>query len=128
VYEYVAFGPRSFPSVLVHLLLHAYLRISFFSSFSPLPNRKLIETARQHVAVAADLTMVRLYWNIGRIITQDIQRNERRAAYGVQLLSGLAAALTEEYGEGYSKINLQDMRRFHAYFEIDQTPSASRAG
>jgi len=37
------------------------------------------------------------------------------------LLSGLAAVLTRKYGEGYSKINLQDMRRFHEYFEIDQT-------
>ena len=89
--------------------------------------RKLIETARQHVAAAADLTMVGLYWNIGRIITQDIQSNERRAEYGDQLLKELAVVLTHEYGSGYSRANLQDMRRFVAAFEICQTLSSKSA-
>lgn len=64
-----------------------------------------------------------LYWNVGRIITQDIQKNEKRAEYGVQLLSGLAGILTREYGEGYSVSNLNDMRRLHETFEILQTLS-----
>ncbi|MFA5343451.1 MAG: PDDEXK nuclease domain-containing protein [Kiritimatiellia bacterium] len=85
--------------------------------------RSLIESARSHVAVSANLTLVNLYWNVGRIITQDVQKNEKRAEYGAQLLAGLAGILTREYGEGYSKINLQDMRRFHEYYEINQTPS-----
>jgi len=85
--------------------------------------RNLIESARRHVAVSANLVLVNLYWNIGRIITQEIQKNEKRAEYGAKLLFVLAGILTREYGEGYSKINLQDMRRFHEYFEIDQTPS-----
>jgi hypothetical protein len=39
--------------------------------------RSLIETSRHHAAVTANLALVSLYWNIGRIITQDIQKNER---------------------------------------------------
>jgi hypothetical protein len=74
--------------------------------------RSLIEKSRHHVAVTANLALVSLYWNIGRIITQDIQENEKRAGYGSQLLSRLASELMKEYGQGYSKINLQDMRRF----------------
>jgi predicted nuclease of restriction endonuclease-like (RecB) superfamily len=85
--------------------------------------RSLIGLSRHHAVVTANLAMVNLYWNIGRIITQDIQKNEKRAGYGVQLLNSLASELTKEYGQGYSKINLQDMRRFYEHFRIDQTLS-----
>jgi len=85
--------------------------------------RSMIDQSRRHVATTADLTLVNLCWNIGRVITQDILRNQRRAEYGSQLLKGLASELTKEYGRGYSKINLQDMRRFYEYFRIDQTLS-----
>ncbi len=86
--------------------------------------RSLIEMSRRHAAVTANLALVNLYWNIGRVITRDIQRNEKRAGYGEQLLSKLASLLTKEYGQGYSKINLQDMRRFYELFRIDQTLSS----
>ncbi|MEN6335367.1 MAG: PDDEXK nuclease domain-containing protein [Phycisphaerales bacterium] len=80
--------------------------------------RDLIESARTHVSVTANLAMVSLYWNIGRVITQNIQENEKRAGYGQQLLERLSDLLTQEYGPGYSKVNLQEMRRFSLAFEI----------
>ena len=64
--------------------------------------RDLIEAARSHVSVTANLAMVNLYWNIGRIIAQDIQKNEKRAEYGRQLMEQLSAVLTQDYGQGYS--------------------------
>lgn len=82
--------------------------------------RKLIEAARHHVAVTANLSMVSLYWNIGRIITQDIQKNEQRAGYGEHLIESLAALLGREYGPGYSGSNLWDMKKFFASFRILQ--------
>ena len=85
--------------------------------------RSLIEMSRHHAAVTANLALVNLYWNIGRIITQEIQKNEKRAGYGEQLLESLAASLTREYGKGYSRANLQDMRRFFETFQICQTVS-----
>jgi len=89
--------------------------------------RDLIETARSHVSVTANLALVNLYWNIGRIITQDIQKNEKRAEYGEQLLEGLSEILTQEYGAGYSRVNLQEMRRFYLAFQIRQTVSNESA-
>jgi predicted nuclease of restriction endonuclease-like (RecB) superfamily len=89
--------------------------------------RGLIEAARSHVSMTANLAMVGLYWNIGRIIAQDIQRNEKRAGYGEQLLEGLSGVLTQEYGAGYSRVNLQEMRRFSLAFEICQTVSNESA-
>ena len=90
--------------------------------------RSMIEQSRQHVAITADLTLVNLYWNIGRVITQDVQRNAKRAGYGEQLLESLAEALIQEYGKGYSRANLQDMRRFFDAFEICQTLSSESEG
>src|SRR3990172_696560 len=85
--------------------------------------RSLIEMSRHHAAVTANLALVNLYWNIGRIITQDIQKNEKRAGYGEQLLDNLAKPLIQEYGRGYSVSNLNDMRRFYEDFQILQTLS-----
>jgi predicted nuclease of restriction endonuclease-like (RecB) superfamily len=82
--------------------------------------RSLIETSRRYVATTANLVLVNLYWNIGRVITQDIQNNEKRAGYGKQLLERLAEALAKEYGQGFSLRNLRDMRRFYEYFTIRQ--------
>jgi hypothetical protein len=85
--------------------------------------RDLIEAARNHVSVTANLAMVSLYWNIGRIITQDIQRNEKRAEYGGQLVEQLSAVLTRDFGRGYSVANLWDMKGFFSCFAILQTVS-----
>jgi len=69
------------------------------------------------------MAMLSLYRHIGRVITRDIQQNENRAEYGATLLRESAGVTTQEYGEGYSRANLQDMRRFFESFEICQTPS-----
>ena len=85
--------------------------------------RDLIESARSHVSMTANLALVSLYWNIGRIIAQDIQRNEKRAEYGGQLIEQLSIVLTHDFGLGYSVANLWDMKRFFSCFEILQTAS-----
>jgi predicted nuclease of restriction endonuclease-like (RecB) superfamily len=82
--------------------------------------RSLIEMSRHHAAVTANLALVNLYWNIGRIITQDIKKNEKRAGYGEQLVEEVARVLTQEYGQGFSARNLWDMNRFYAEFRILQ--------
>ena len=89
--------------------------------------QSLIEAARQHVVSTANLTLVWLYWNVGRVITQDIQKNQKRAGYGEQLLRGLAEVLIRQYGSGYSQSNLNDMRRFFDGFDILQ-PTAVKSG
>ncbi len=80
--------------------------------------RQLVEAARQRVVSTANITLVRLNWNVGRVIANDIQKNPGRADYGEQLLEALGARLTKEYGVGYSARSLLDMRRFYEDFEI----------
>ena len=86
--------------------------------------RGLIESARQQAVTAANLSMVALYWQIGRIINTEIQAKPGRADYGEALLARLGEALKREYGRGFSERNLRDMRRFYEAFEIRQTMSA----
>ncbi|RPJ38147.1 MAG: DUF1016 family protein, partial [Planctomycetaceae bacterium] len=86
--------------------------------------RDLIETARSHVSVAANLAMVNLYWNIGCIITQEIQKNEIRAEYGDKLVERLGSVLSRDYGNGFSARNLWDMKRFFGEFQILQPVAA----
>jgi predicted nuclease of restriction endonuclease-like (RecB) superfamily len=90
--------------------------------------RSLIETSRRHVATTANLVLVNLYWNIGRIIAEDIQKNKKRAGYGKQLIQELSEVLRKEYGKGFTRVNLQDMRRFFESFSICQAlPDKSEA-
>lgn len=86
--------------------------------------RSLIESARRRAVAAANLSMVLLYWNIGRIISTEFQKQPGRAKYGAQLLERMAESLISEYGRGHSRANLQDMRRFFETFDICQTVSS----
>jgi predicted nuclease of restriction endonuclease-like (RecB) superfamily len=44
---------------------------------------------------------------------EDEQKHESRAEYGKQTLKTLSKALSEEYGKGFSRSNLQNMRQFY---------------
>ncbi|MBM3883393.1 MAG: DUF1016 domain-containing protein [Verrucomicrobia bacterium] len=84
----------------------------------------LIEASRQHVVSTANLTLVWVNWNIGRIISEEIQQHSERAEYGDRLLEALGARLTSQYGNGFSARSLWDMRRFFTDFEILPSPVA----
>lgn len=90
--------------------------------------RSLIESSRYRVAATANLELVSLYWNIGRVITEDIQKHVKRAGYGTELIGGLAENLTRQYGRGFSATTLRDTRRFFESFTIHQTLSGELAG
>ena len=85
--------------------------------------RALIESSRRRVVATANLEMVVLYWNIGRIIARD----GGRATHGKQLVERLAVHLARQYGRGFSSANLWAMRRFYDAFVIPQTLSAELA-
>jgi len=63
------------------------------------------------------------YWNIGEIIVKYEQKNNDRAEYGKQTLKEISKTLTEEFGKGFSRSNLQNMRAFYLNYEKCQTLS-----
>ena len=81
---------------------------------------EVLEKAKQNVKTAVNLSMVYAYYEIGRMIVEEEQQGENRAAYGKQLLKELSAYLTSAFGKGYSVDNLKLMRRFYNVYSNDQ--------
>ena len=80
----------------------------------------VLEKAKQNAKTAVNLSMVYAYYEIGRMIVEEEQHGENRAAYGKQLLKELSAYLTNAFGKGYSAENLKLMRRFYNVYSNDQ--------
>ena len=82
------------------------------SSMVYLQIKELMENARKQISVKINNILVQTYWEIGKIIVEDEQKNKERAEYGKKLLKELSKKLTKEYGKGFSKSNLFNMRNF----------------
>ena len=80
----------------------------------------VLEKARKSAKTAVNLSMVYAYYEIGRMIVEEEQHGENRAAYGKQILKELSAYLTGAFGKGYSAENLKLMRRFYNIYSDDQ--------
>ena len=85
--------------------------------------RTVLDNARGNVARQVNSELLNTYWNIGRIICEYEQSDPGRADYGKQTLKELARALTKEFGKGFSRSNLQNMRAFYLAYEKCQTLS-----
>lgn len=81
---------------------------------------EVLERARKNAKTAVNLSMVYAYYEIGRMIVEEEQHGENRAAYGKQLLKELSIYLTSIFGKGYSAENLKLMRRFYNVYSHDQ--------
>ena len=87
---------------------------------------ELIENSRKHVVAQVNSTMVRTYFEIGRLIVENEQQGESRAAYGKGLLKELSQRLTTRFGKGFSVDNLENMRRFYQTYGCSISETASR--
>ena len=72
----------------------------------------ILEDARARVARAVNSEMVLAYWNIGREIVEHLQKGDRRADYGRQVIDELARRLGMRFGRGFSTTNLRYFRSF----------------
>jgi predicted nuclease of restriction endonuclease-like (RecB) superfamily len=79
--------------------------------------RELILSARKAAARTIDSLQVVTCFEIGRRIVVHEQQGADRAEYGKNLLRGLAIRLTGEFGPGFSKSNLEYMRRFYLMYQ-----------
>ena len=84
---------------------------------------EVLKTSRQNVAQQVNAELLTAHWNIGRIIVEYEQDSKTRAEYGMQTLKDLSRALTAEFGKGFSRSNLQNMRAFYLTYQICQTLS-----
>ncbi|MBQ8938860.1 MAG: hypothetical protein IJ047_01380 [Paludibacteraceae bacterium] len=78
--------------------------------------RKIIDSARSHVAATANYELTAMYWHIGDRINRDVLKNER-AEYGKQIVSQVATQLQEEYGtKGFEERTIRRMMQFAQLF------------
>lgn len=85
--------------------------------------KELVINSRNRVYATVNTEMINLYWNIGKAI-MEIQQGDERASYGETVLEKLSQRLTAEFGKGFSKRNLERMRKFYIYFPIATTVSS----
>jgi predicted nuclease of restriction endonuclease-like (RecB) superfamily len=81
--------------------------------FSEIKN--LIDHSRKSVAVSVNAEITLLYWNIGRVIKENVLQ-DKRADYGKEIIVSLSKKLTEEYGKGWSEKQLRHCLRFAETF------------
>lgn len=85
--------------------------------------KQLVINSRDKVYQTVNTEMLRLYWNIGKVI-MEIQQGDERASYGNAVLEKLSEKLTNEFGRGFSSRNLRTMRKFYIMYPIWKTVSA----
>lgn len=67
---------------------------------------------------AVNTSLVKTYWEIGQHIVEFEQDGKETAEYGKRLLERLSRDLTNLYGKGFSRSNLNHMRQFYNYYPI----------
>lgn len=83
----------------------------------------ILKNSREKVLKTVNVTMVKTYFEIGRLILEEEQKGEYRATYGKELLKNLSIRLTKEFGKGFSETNLKQMKTFYDVYKIRQTLS-----
>ena len=86
--------------------------------------RRVLLEAQSSVSRAVNTAMVHAYFEIGRLIVDDEQHGRARAEYGEETLKMLSERLTAEFGRGFSRQNLQNMKQFYMSFQNCQTLSS----
>ena len=83
----------------------------------------LIDYARNSIAKQVNITQIISYYTLGKWIVDCQQKGQERAQYGKKVIKTLSEKLTEQYGKGFSKTNLEYARKFFLTYEnrIDQT-------
>ena len=85
--------------------------------------KSILVKARSKVAYEINTSLLMAYWETGRIIVENEQKNNVRAEYGKKILKELSIRLTKELGRGFSVVNLYKMRLFYLSNQIFQTVS-----
>ena len=78
--------------------------------------KEILKNARQKAYNTINSVMVEAYWKIGRRIVEEEQSGRERAEYGKEIIKNLSKELTEEFGKGFSRRTLWEMRKLYVYF------------
>ena len=88
--------------------------------------RSIVSKARSKAFAAVNYSLVERNWRIGQRIVEQEQNGASRAEYGKHVIEVASAALTEEFGKGFSETNIMNFKNFYLKFKeltIPQTLS-----
>ena len=88
--------------------------------------RSIVSKARSKAFAAVNYSLVKRNWRIGQRIVEQEQNGASRAEYGKHVIEIASAALTEEFGKGFSETNIMNFKKFYLKFKeltIPQTLS-----
>ena len=78
--------------------------------------RSIVSKARNKAFTAVNYSLVERNWRIGQRIVEQEQNGASRAEYGKHVIEVASAALTEEFGKGFSYTNIANYKRFYLTF------------
>lgn len=84
---------------------------------------KLLQDARTHVSLEVNNTLLKTYMEIGKLIVDDINNHSGDKLYQTKSLRILSKELTQKFGKGFSKSNLNNMINFYLTYGSVQTLS-----
>lgn len=85
----------------------------------------VIRCARKAASRSVNLAMVYAYFEVGRIIVEEEQQGNGRAEYGGQVVERVSCRLTAEFGRGFSRTNVEQMRKFYRVYSADEIPQTA---
>ena len=88
--------------------------------------RSIVNKARSKAFAAVNHSLVERNWRIGQRIVEEEQNGASRAEYGKHVIEVASAALTKEFGKGFSETNIMNFKKFYLKFKeltIPQTLS-----
>jgi predicted nuclease of restriction endonuclease-like (RecB) superfamily len=85
--------------------------------------KEILSQGRQKAIKSVNTILLHTYWSVGKYIVEYEQQGKQKAEYGKELLTRLAQDLTLEYGKGFSRSNLFQIRSFYLKFPKVQTLS-----
>ena len=83
----------------------------------------IVSAAKEKIAGSVNSVMTETYWTIGKYIVEFEQDGQAKSAYGSGLLTALSKELMLRLGKGYSRPNLNNMRKFYLRYPNCQTVS-----
>ena len=83
----------------------------------------LVNASKNELVTSINKVMTVTYWSIGKYIVEFEQEGNAKAEYGKNLLSTISKELTLRLGKGYSRPNLNNMRKFYLKYSNCQTVS-----
>lgn len=80
--------------------------------------RQIITEAKERAVRSVNHALTVMYWQIGRVIVEEEQQGAERAGYRQYLLKSLSEQLVTEFGDGFSRRQLELFRQFYLTYPI----------